>query len=174
MNRHQAKFTIETVSDPENLAVIAALARRIWQAHYPGMISQDQIDYMLKRGYSIERLKKDIDVLGVTYWLAFRKSDAVGFAAVGPDEQDAGFWLHKLYVDASQRRRGLAERFVALAVDKARTQGENELWLRVNRENALALAAYTRLGFKKSRCDVKDIGSGFVMDDYLLCRTLPT
>jgi diamine N-acetyltransferase len=37
----------------EHLPEIAALAERVWRAHYPGIISHAQIEYMLARMYSI-------------------------------------------------------------------------------------------------------------------------
>ena len=36
---------------PPDVPAISALAREIWQATYPGIITQEQIDFMLEQRY---------------------------------------------------------------------------------------------------------------------------
>jgi len=38
----------------DELPVVQCLAHAIWHAHYPGVISAEQIDYMLARGYAMD------------------------------------------------------------------------------------------------------------------------
>ena len=40
--------------------------------------------------------------------------------------------------------------------------------LTVNKHNRNAIAAYGKYGFRVAESVVKDIGSGFVMDDYVM------
>jgi len=49
---------IRPVTYPD-IPAIAALAREIWQATYPGIITQAQIDFMLEQRYGVERLYDD-------------------------------------------------------------------------------------------------------------------
>jgi hypothetical protein len=59
---------------------ISALAREIWQATYPGIITQEQIDFMLEQRYGHERLYDDLE--DADKWLdqAFHDGRRVGFA----------------------------------------------------------------------------------------------
>lgn len=151
-------------------ARLAALAREIWHEHYAGLISRAQIAYMLERGYSPHALAAE-QRAGTRFVLAEREAGAVGFAAVSPDPADSAIaWLDKLYVHAAARGRGLGGRLVADSLGHARHEGATRLRLRVNRDNAGAIDAYRRLGFAVEAEDVKDIGGGFVMDDYLMGR----
>jgi len=163
---------IRSVENDADLRCVAALADIIWREHYAGLIDDAQIEYMLERGYAPARLAADVEQQGVRYWLASLNRAAVGFAAAGPDESDPGFWLHKLYVHRDARRQGAARGLLRQAESLGRTRGARNIQLRVNRGNRLAIAVYEKLGFKKNRCHVKDIGNGFVMDDYLLSKTL--
>ena len=43
--------------------------------------------------------------------------------------------------------------------------------LAVNKNNATAIAAYLKHGFRIADAVVKEIGGGFVMDDYIMERT---
>lgn len=156
------------------LREVAALARAIWQEHYPGIISQAQIDYMLARGYNLAAMRADI-ANGMRYVLArdgaHKGASAVAFAGHAPDPQDAGtLWLHKFYVASSARRRGVGRRLLDDARAHARELGRPSIRLRVNRQNRRALAVYDRLGFVIEAADVADIGGGFVMDDYVMRR----
>lgn len=162
--------TVVAAGDDVTLATIAALAERIWRQHYPGIISPAQIDYMLARGYALSTLREDL-AARVRYDLARVDGEPAAFAAHGPDPVHTDtLWLHKLYVDAAHRRHGLARRLLARALAHARERSADYLRLRVNRDNRDAVAAYRRLGFRIEASDVKDIGGGFVMDDYLMVR----
>ena len=48
--------------------------------------------------------------------------------------------------------------------------GRNVLTLAVNKRNGHAIAAYKKHGFKIVESALKDIGGGFVMDDYVMTR----
>ncbi len=153
-------------------ARIAALARVIWREYYPGIISRAQIEYMLAVGYSAEALADDA-VAGTRFTLAWQADAPVGFAAVSPEANDAdNAWLDKLYVRAEVRGGGVGSALVQRAFDDARELGARTLRLRVNRFNASAIAAYRRYGFTIETADVKDIGGGYVMDDYIMMTTL--
>lgn len=169
--RGRADIRIERVRDEQLLAEIAQLARRIWREHYPGIISHAQIDYMLLHGYSPQGMQREIAEDGVRYALARCGGNAAGFTAHGPGSDADTLWLDKLYVAAEYRGEGLARALLADAVDHAREIGKQRIRLRVNRRNRGAISAYRRLGFRIEATDIKDIGGGFVMDDYVMSRS---
>jgi RimJ/RimL family protein N-acetyltransferase len=51
---------------------------------------------------------------------------------------------------------------------EASEEGARHLELRVKRQNRKAIRAYERAGFVVIQTLVTDIGSGFVMDDFLM------
>ena len=50
----------------------------------------------------------------------------------------------------------------------ARENGLPVIRLQVNKNNTVAINAYIRSGFYIAGSDVFDIGSGYVMDDYIM------
>jgi ribosomal protein S18 acetylase RimI-like enzyme len=50
--------------------------------------------------------------------------------------------------------------------------GARTLELRVNRHNAAAIGFYRKNGFTAFADDCREIGGGYVMDDYLMRRDL--
>ena len=59
---------------------------------------------------------------------------------------------------------------IARACEVARSRGCNRLVLAVNKNNRSAIDAYLKHGFHIADVAVKDIGGGFVMDDYIMIR----
>jgi len=56
--------------------------------------------------------------------------------------------------------------------DTAREAGLFAITLTVNKENVGSIKAYERLGFDNIDSVVMDIGNGFVMDDYVLRKSI--
>src|SRR5688572_9808384 len=115
---------------------IARLAGVVWHAHYPGIISREQIDYMLAKMYDLDVLRREMSE-GITYIRLLEKGEMIAFASYGPD--GAEMKLHKLYVHPQQQRHGFGR---ALLDYVERASRERTLILTVNKRNHQAIAAY--------------------------------
>ena len=155
----------------EHLAEITALAGVIWRAHYPGIISAEQISYMLDRMYRVDTLRAELES-GVTWFHALVDGELRGFASVGPTDATAEFKLHKLYVHPDWQRHGFGSALLKECESAAHTRGAATLVLNVNKRNERAVAAYLKRGFTIRESIVADIGGGFVMDDYVMVKAL--
>ncbi|HUO07517.1 MAG TPA: GNAT family N-acetyltransferase [Phycisphaerae bacterium] len=156
----------------DDLPEIASLARAIWPICYREIISPAQIRYMLERMYSLEQLRADLSA-GVSFDLLVENGRAIGFAGYGPVESNPGECkLHKLYLHPSHHRRGYGSRLLKHVIETARSGGYSSLALNVNKNNTIAIEVYKRHGFAVREAVVVDIGGGFVMDDYVMVRTL--
>lgn len=162
---------IEPVEDAD-VEPLAALAREIWHAHYPAIITIAQIEYMLAQRYEPRIVREELGRDGI-WWDKLMVGEAMaGFASyfltVGRGEMK----LDKLYVHPRYQRRGYGGRMIARAAAKARERGCGRLMLAVNKNNRDAIGAYLKYGFGIESAVVKDIGGGFVMDDYLMVRNV--
>jgi GNAT superfamily N-acetyltransferase len=155
-----------------DLGAVANLAGVIWRQHYPGIISPAQIEYMLAKGYSHAALSRFIREVGAGLELACLDDRLVGFAAYHPTDDRRELKLDKLYVHQDAQRRGVGSRLIAKVESAARGQGCSALILNVNKNNVRAIRAYEKCGFSVREAVVVDIGSGFVMDDYLMAKAL--
>ena len=163
-----------TIIEParaEHLAEISALAGVIWRAHYPGIITPAQIDYMLARMYDVDVLRRELGS-GLAWFRALVDGELRGFASVGPTEIATEFKLHKLYVHPDWQRHGLGAALLNEIESTARARGATTLGLNVNKRNEIAIAAYRKRGFTIRESIVADIGGGFVMDDYVMVKPL--
>lgn len=159
-------------ADLADLATVIALAHEIWHRHYPGIITPEQIDYMLARGYSHAALAPFVTDPTRGLALAERMGKALGFAAWYPPAEPATMKLDKLYVLPRLHGRGIGRMLIDHVAHAARRSGCRTLTLNVNRNNAGAIRAYERCGFAIVQSGDFPIGNGFVMEDYIMVRPL--
>jgi len=161
-----------TAADAADIPEIQRLADEIWRRHYPGIISNAQIDYMLATGYSNEALTDILRAFEGGLALAHREGRAVGFGAWRPVTRSREMKLEKLYVLPEHHRSGIGRALIEHVVARAREGRYAVLALNVNRGNAAAIAAYERCGFRIRERGDFPIGNGFVMQDYVMVRDL--
>ncbi len=156
-------------AEPEDLPAIGLLAQKIWRAHYPGIISREQIEYMLARMYDLEVMRHELRS-GINYDEVFQGNALAGFASYGPVHGELK--LYKLYIDPARQRSGLGSAMLRHVETQGRNAGFQTLILTVNKQNQQAVAAYRKNGFTVRESVVVDIGGGFVMDDYVMAKPL--
>lgn len=155
---------------PPDVPAISALAREIWQATYPGIITQEQIDFMLEQRYGHERLYDDLE--DAHKWLdqAFLGDRRVGFAF--SEIYKGEFKLDKLYIHPDVQRQGVGGQMIENVANRARKLGHPFVILAVNKRNEKAIGSYKKYGFVVRESVVDDIGRGFVMDDFIMEKKL--
>jgi len=160
---------IEPLSDAD-AETLAALAREIWYAHYPAIIGTAQIEYMLSQRYDPAVVRAELRQDGVWWDKLMVGPEMSGFASyllAGADLK-----LDKLYVHPRCQRRGYGGMMVKRACEVGRGRGCSRLVLAVNKNNRSAISAYLKHGFIVADAVVKDIGGGFVMDDYIMAKPI--
>ena len=156
----------------EHLSEIARLAGEIWHAYYPGIISPDQIDYMLRQMYSLETLATEISQKDIHFERLLLHEKLIGFASYGPTTDPRVYKLHKLYVLPEQHGRGLGSQLLTHCERAAAGCGAQRLILAVNKRNERAMRSYQRNGYTVIDSVVVDIGGGHVMDDFIMSKTV--
>lgn len=157
---------------PADVDAIAALARDIWQAAYAGIITQAQIDYMLGQRYNAARLRDELEKPGYWWEQACIDGERVGFSSCYLTGAAGELKLDKLYVHPARQRGGIGAALIARVLEHGRAAACDTLILAVNKQNVRAIAAYEKHGFAVRESVRVDIGSGFVMDDFIMALDL--
>ena len=157
---------------PAELSVVRDLAHEIWRTAYPGIITSEQIEYMLERMYAVDEMRQEMVVRGVKYALMEDGDTPAGYLAWERVPSDGSLFLHKLYVKTSLHGRGAGAQALRWLEEKARTDAVTCLRLRVNRNNHRAIRAYLRAGFTFGHDLCSNIGDGFVMDDHVMVKAI--
>ena len=151
---------------------MAALAAEIWYQHYLSIITAAQIEYMLKQRYDPVLVRAEL-ARGDIWWDKLLVNEVLcGFSSYVLADTPGDIKLDKLYVHPRCQRRGYGGMMIARATAVARGQDCHRLVLAVNKNNRNAIAAYLKHGFRVATAIVKDIGGGFVMDDYIMEKSV--
>jgi len=152
---------------------VSDLAGEIWRETYTPIIGAAQVDYMLEKFQSAERIYADISINGYTYFTArdIGKDRLIGYCAVVAKEDH--LFLSKIYVHRDSRGTGVARSFLDEAQALCRLEyGFDKIRLTVNKQNENAIAVYGKVGFTVVDSVTTDIGGGFYMDDYVMELTI--
>ena len=156
----------------DDLDAVASLAGIVWRRHYPGIITDEQIEYMLANGYSRTVLSTFISDEGSGLELARVGDRLIGFVAYRRNDAPDELKLEKLYIHQDYQGRGVGSRLIDKIESAGRAQRCSTLVLNVNKNNVHAIRAYEKNGFAIREAIVVDIGGGFVMDDYIMAKSL--
>lgn len=162
---------IKRVKYLPELRKVAELADEIWHECFVDIISLGQIDYMVEKFQSLPAMTEQIDKQGYSYFAVCDDGELCGYIGTKP-EADSRFFLSKLYLRKDKRGRGTASLMLERVFSEARFLGKKTVYLTVNKHNDHAIAVYEKAGFRKADEAVTDIGSGYVMDDYIMEYTL--
>lgn len=150
---------------------IFSLASEIWNDNYKGIISQDQIDYMLGIMYNPKRLQQDLDE-GFQWEFICYNTKIVGYLAYAI-KHDNRVFLSKIYLKTSAQGLGIGKLALQHVKNFAKTNNTIGVYLTVNKGNTKGIRAYKNTGFTIINEEVTDIGNGYVMDDYVFeCKTI--
>lgn len=154
------------------IASVTNLAREIWTEYYLSLIGRAQVDYMLDKFQGTEAIARQIQE-GYLYYLVLKRENPIGYFAVAlnKEKQDEAL-LSKIYIKKSRRGRGEGKATLRFAENFCCRAGMKKLWLTVNKGNHPSIAWYQGRGFFIRGTWVTDIGSGFVMDDYIMEKDL--
>lgn len=155
----------------KHVRALRSLTRKIWRQHFPGIITPEQIEYMLRKFYGLWSIYKKL-WRGEIFYLIRAGKDYVGYFSytLEPDLQSAQ--LNKFFLLNDLRGQGIARAAFAHMMHVSKNAGATKMWLAINRKNKDSIAAWEHLGFKIVREEAFNIGNGFVMDDYIMERRL--
>ena len=160
-------IAIQPLAD-DDVETLCRLAADIWRQHYPAIIGSPQTEYMLAQRYEPAVVRAELARGGIWWDVLWENGEMLAFASSFPTETNGEVKLDKLYVHPERQRQGYGAMLLAHTCERARAEGYGTVVLAVNKHNSKAIAAYHKHGFEIRESVVKDIGGGFVMDDFIM------
>lgn len=150
---------------PSDIPSIRTLAEKSWWHHYPSIISEEQIRYMLDLMYGDEALQEQLGKGQDFYLFGKEEANPQGFISLSVLDENEAF-LHKFYLSPDAQGKGLG----AAAFERLLRENPTVSCIRltVNRQNFKSINFYFKLGFHIERVADFDIGNGFVMNDFVM------
>lgn len=156
---------IQKAETSKDVIAIANLGFVIWQEHYTSIIGEEQVKYMLNKFQTAEAIKDQINK-GYDYFIIKNDQSPIGYFAC--ENQKRSLFLSKIYILKDFRGKGIGKRCLNFIIQKGVESGLPYISLSVNKYNENSIQFYIKYGFKKVDAQIKDIGDGYVMDDFIM------
>jgi GNAT superfamily N-acetyltransferase len=155
-----------------DIEAVRQIAYATWPDTFRDILTTAQIEYMLAWLYETDRLHRQVAAKEHVFHLAEVDGMPVGFVAHQLDYPEPGTAkIHKLYLLPSQQGKGIGRMLIDTVRRAAREASQQAVVLNVNKYNR-ATAFYLANGFSQVGEEVIDIGSGYVMDDFIMRTAL--
>lgn len=156
---------------PADFDLIRDIAHRTWPHTFQGILSPEQIDYMLGLMYTQASLEMQLQA-GHIFLLLFSQGQELGFTSFQPDFPSMGeSKLHKIYLLPSAHGKGCGKLLINEVIRRIRMQNQQSVRLNVHRHNN-AVQFYEKLGFTIiGEADI-DIGEGYLANDFIMKKEL--
>lgn len=161
------KASLDELDKIQNIAIVT------WPATFGGLISSDQIKYMLKLIYNQESLKEQILDKGHQFIMVEKYSQEIGFFSYEINhEPQSHLMIHKIYILPKSQGQGIGLRILNFLSNTALNHKINQLRLKVFHKNEKALGFYKKYGFKSTVIEKLDIGQGYQVEEYEMIKNL--
>lgn len=162
----------QPVETPEQQEELARLAGAIWHEYWDGRLGAEQTTYMIEQFQSLDAIRRDMAENGYEYWFVRAADDnrVVGYTGGHAEPETNRYFISKIYLKAEERGKHFSSAVARFFDGVCRERGLCAMYLTVNKHNELGMRAYHANGFETIDAVVKDIGHGFVMDDYIMER----
>jgi ribosomal protein S18 acetylase RimI-like enzyme len=148
----------------DDLDEIIELAKSAWQQTYAAIISQKQIDFMLKTFYDKSRLENEMNNKKNIFSKAVVENKIVGYTHCILENNYLK--LSKIYLLPNSKQKGIGSLLINEVKKKAEDLGVDKIILQVNRNNS-AKEFYLKMGFEIT-AEVDDQLDNYILNDYVM------
>jgi len=167
------EIELEKVETQGQIDTLCKIAETVWHLTYDELLPEGQVEYMLDKFQSSHAVKAQMEGQNYRYYLLLCDGQAAGFIGFSPRyEGREEMFLSKVYILPAYRGQGAVKAAFALVEDEARKEGLPAVRLTVNKGNTHAVEVYKHYGFEVADKVQSDIGHGYIMDDYIMVKTL--
>ena len=163
------EISLIPIKTDEQLRELEVLATEIWMEYWPAHIGEDQTKYMIDMFHSFDAMKRDVNGNGYEYWFVEDKDgNIVGYTGGHVESETNRFFISKIYLLSTERGKHYASQILSFYENLCKERGLDAMYLTVNKYNELGIRAYKGHGFETIDEVETDIGSGFIMDDFIM------
>lgn len=139
----------------DDVDTLSAIGHASFRKAYEDWSHPDDLVAHLDAFFSVEAIRKEMQLPGHHYLIALNQDTAAGFVKIResarPDEVPAtrALELHQVYVIPVQQRYGIGGLLIEAAADYARDKAADGIWLSVWEKAQWAVNCYRKYGFEE-------------------------
>ncbi|WP_316571734.1 GNAT family N-acetyltransferase [Neobacillus sp. YIM B06451] len=132
------------IMNPEDTKQVQYVAKTSWNATYEGIIPQEIRERFLSTAYNDDRMKQRME--RSLMLVAVEDGKVAGFANFSPVRDGGKAELYAIYLLPEVQGKGIGTALLNEGI--AKLDGVKEIYINVERENAIGKAFYEAKGFK--------------------------
>ncbi len=152
-----------------HIPIIMQLAKEIWWQHYPEIIGEEQVAFMLDTMYAESALSAQMLEKNHQFFLVNDAANTIGFISVAENE-GLELFINKFYILNSHQGKNLGATVYAKILQLY--PSTKLVRLTVNRQNYKSINFYFKLGFKIEKVIDIDLDKGYQMNDFIMLHRL--
>lgn len=161
-------------AEPADVSGIQRVARAGWHAAYDDAMGPDTVDDCIDDWYDHETVSGAIENDDIEYLVATVDDRVVGYASVGPTDDErpetvAG--LYSIYVYPDRWGAGIGTALLERCTQRLRERGFERLVLKVIANNEVGISFYRSHGFEQTSEETVEL-KGQSLDEYEFARAL--
>ncbi|MBI3481376.1 MAG: GNAT family N-acetyltransferase [Bacteroidetes bacterium] len=157
----------------QDIPLIQRLAHQVWYVTYGPLQPKEKVDFLYNLMYSTSSLTEQMEKKNHKFLLAKDETGYLGYASYEINYKNQGKTkIHKIYVMPNAQGKGVGKELANHIGSIAKQYKNQAILLDVYRHNS-AIQFYEKIGFKKVGEQITDVGNGFVMDDFVLEKSVP-
>ncbi|WP_320163502.1 GNAT family N-acetyltransferase [uncultured Trichococcus sp.] len=140
----------------EDLADLQAIGIETFTDTFAAYNTPEDMQAYLDKAYDPEKLKAELSTEGSTFYFLYDDEELAGYmkvnvAAALTEEMGAdSLEVERIYIRPAFKRKGLGRFLIDKAIEIARGQDKNLIWLGVWEHNVNAIAFYEKMGFVRT------------------------
>ena len=161
----------------EDLADLQAIGIETFTDTFAAHNTPEDLQAYLDKAYDPEKLKEELSTAGSTFYFLYDGEELAGYmkfnvdAALTEEMGADSLEVERIYIRPAFKRRGLGKYLIDKAIEIARAQGKQLIWLGVWEHNDSARAFYQQMGFVVVGEHVFQLGHS-TQRDLILRKTL--
>lgn len=150
MNVTLLKCTIEDVGLLQEISV------ETFRDTFQEQNSPESMKAYLEKAYNPQQLEKELSNGDSAFYFLFSDEKIAGYMKVNTGEAQSeqmgenSFEVERIYIKQKYHKQGLGKSLIKKAIDLAREQNKESIWLGVWERNENAIAFYKKLGFVRT------------------------
>lgn len=142
------------IANAGDARLVAELARRTFQETFGRYNTEENMLIFMEEQNTLERQMAEVGMPGRIFLLAYLEEEAVGYTSLRiaepPNElkYEKAIEIVQLYSVQKMIGKGVGAALMEAALDAARAEGVDWVWLGVWEENERAIAFYRKWGFE--------------------------
>ena len=169
------ELSFATIEDADKLC---QFARQSFYDTYSWYNDEQNMATYVNEAFTIAKVKEDINNPLTKFVLAWNNDKLCGYVKIGwgnrfdaPDTTEKQLEVARLYVDKSFIGQGVGKLLIIVAIEYARQNNADCIWLDVWKENERAIEFYGKSGFKIVSDWTFMLGND-KQDDYIMVKQL--